>query len=321
MAVTAGSRVAERFFVEKIEERATKTGKKFFTLQLRGEDAAYPAKVWSNAIPQVQVKAGVVAYVEGAASEYQGKLEITIDSAYTLHDEDPSQFLQQAHTTPTLVFDIETAGLSFDELDPDSQAYLIKREGGEDQDIEAIKTKTALYPLFGWVAAVGLLDTRGKGTVLLVHDKTVELDNSLYTCEAFPNEKALLTRFWEIAEKYERFVTFNGNGFDWPYMVFRSGVNRVKVPFQLSLAFNRDEKFFDLAIEIPPGRNTYSLEETCKAFGLTNPKAAGVHGGDVGALIAAGRQQDVANYVSRDVSSTKELFDLWRTYLSGRTVL
>lgn len=322
MPFEPGSLIADRFFLTSLEERPTKNGSKFLLLQLVHADGSIGGKVWSNAIPKVVIKPDAMVYLEGKVEEYNGQKSIVVDSGYTLYDDDTEEFLAQAKSTPTLVFDIETVGVPFEEMEAASQKYLLERlERAEtDEQQEAAKKKTGLYPLFGYVGAIGLLDTRQKGVVLLLHRAPVEMADQRFTCETFATEKELLARFWEIAKKYQRFVSYNGFGFDWPFLVFRSGVNRVKVTLPIR-QWNKDENNIDLAVEIPPSRTMYQLAEVTKALGLTNPKEEGVDGSQVTEFFAAGRQGEVAQYVARDVGSTLELYDLWRTYLAGRVLV
>jgi hypothetical protein len=84
--------------------------------------------------------------------------------------------------------------------------------------------------------------------------------------------------------------------------------------------FGRSDNNVDLMKEIGATRH-YTLAEVSKALGTFNPKAAGVSGGDVTKLIAAGEQAKVANYVARDVVATGELYEVWRRYMAGRLIL
>ncbi len=322
MALEPGMTIADRFFLISLEERPTKKGDKFFLMQLAHADGNIGGKVWSNAMPQVKVEPNTVVYLEGKIEEYQGQKSVVVSSGYTLHDENPEEFLAQVKSVPTLVFDIETVGVPFEEIEEHSQKYLVERleRAKTEEEVEAAKQKTGLYPLFGYVGAIGLLDTRNKGVVLLLNEQPVEMEDERYRCETFATEKELLARFWEIAKKYQRFVSYNGFGFDWPFLVFRSGVNRVKVTLPIR-QWNKDENNIDLAAEIPPSRTMYQLAEVTKALGLSNPKEAGVDGSQVTEFFAAGRQAEVAQYVARDVASTLQLYDLWKTYLAGRVIL
>jgi DNA polymerase elongation subunit (family B) len=44
----------------------------------------------------------------------------------------------------------------------------------------------------------------------------------------------LLTAFWDVAKHYDAVVTFNGRGFDVPFLYLRSAILNVPMPCQLS---------------------------------------------------------------------------------------
>jgi uncharacterized protein YprB with RNaseH-like and TPR domain len=140
-----------------------------------------------------------------------------------------------------------------------------------------------------------------------------EADNFVY--RGFENEKSMLEAFWKLAQSCEKFVTYNGTGFDFPFLVFRSGVHRVKVPFETR---GGGDKFVDLAQKIQMSFRSFKLEQVCKAFGITNPKQEGVSGMEVARLYREGRLQDIVEYVGRDVMATNELYVVWKKYLSGK---
>ena len=56
-----------------------------------------------------------------------------------------------------VVFDIETIGTNFDELDTDAQKYILKNAEDESK-IKEIKNKLGLWPLTGQIVAICLLN-------------------------------------------------------------------------------------------------------------------------------------------------------------------
>ena len=153
-----------------------------------------------------------------------------------------------------------------------------------------------------------------KGIVLLLGEKDLIPEKENYTYKIFENEKELLTEFWKIAKEYELFVTYNGDNFDFPYLIIRSGINRVKVPFEVKKWGS--DKFIDLQTKIRQSHG-YKLEILCKAFGIENPKEAGEHGGDVNELFDNKDFQKIADYVARDAYSTTQLYLVWKEFMSG----
>jgi len=55
----------------------------------------------------------------------------------------------------------------------------------------------------------------------------------------------------------------------------------------------------------------------CKAFGIENPKEAGVHGNDVNVLFDNKEFNKIADYVARDAYSTALLYNIWKEFMSG----
>ncbi|MEK7149508.1 MAG: ribonuclease H-like domain-containing protein [Patescibacteria group bacterium] len=92
-----------------------------------------------------------------------------------------------------LVFDIETIGLDFETFNKTSQKYLIKFAEDETD-------KGAVY--------------------LRTNDKQLTTNNleEGITIET-GDEKEILEKFWEIAKKYNYFISFNGRGFDVPFLM------------------------------------------------------------------------------------------------------
>src|SRR3989304_10427362 len=137
----------------------------------------------------------------------------------------------------TLIFDIETAGEDFDKLDETTQDALtrwIKRETESGENYAAaladIKNGLGFSPLTGQIVAIGIYDgEHKKGAVYFQASKKDEqsFEEEQYKFEVM-GEKEMLTRFWEVVEKYETFVTFNGRSFDVPFLMVRSAIYGIR---------------------------------------------------------------------------------------------
>ena len=123
-----------------------------------------------------------------------------------------------------------------------------------------------------------------------------------------------MEKFWELASKVQRFVTFNGNNFDIPYLIIRSGINRVKIPFEIK---KYSQNFIDLEDRLKQNGKPFKLEMLCRVFGIDDPKDKGVTGAEVSNLFYQKKFQQIADYVTRDAVATAELYQIWREYLSG----
>jgi len=303
----------EHFLVLKKENKQTSKGDIYYQLELSNKDGIIEAKIWNNNIPQCNLEQGKIIEVNGKTQEYKGNISLIIDSCQIVTSEDISEY---SPITKTMVFDIETVGKKFEELDEIEQDYLLNNLEKAEEDREVAKKKTGLYSIFGKVCAIGAFNPGSqKGIVLLLGDNDLVPEKENYTYKIFKEEKDLLTDFWNIAKEYELFVTYNGDGFDFPYLLIRSGINRVKVPFEIKKWGS--EKFIDLQKKIIQNNRPFKLEILCKEFGVENPKEAGVHGGDVNELFDNKDFQKIADYVARDAYSTSQLYMIWKEFMSG----
>src|SRR3989344_6102916 len=220
---------------------------------------------------------------------------------------------------PKLIFDIETVGVEFDSLDEKAQELLLVN-AKDDQERQTIREQLGLSPLTGRIVAIGVLNpetNKGAAYYQKQNNETDEQDGdiSLIPCD---DEKAILKRFWEAAEHYDQFVTFNGHSFDCPFLMIRSAVNKIKPSVNLVHYRFTDKPHFDLYDKITnygAVRFKRSLHLWCAAFGIKSPKADGVSGYEVAGLFKKKRCRDIARYCFGDIVATKELHAYWEKYL------
>lgn len=267
-------------------------------------------KVWSDSLSTVDLLEGQVFLLSGKVGEWNGNKDFTINKAIHAPDLELTDHLAKV---PTMIFDIETVGQDFDGLGEWEQEYVLTNLE-KNTDEEEAKTKLGLYALYGFIQSIGITDHAGRGVVLALTDQELTPENKDFSYETFTEEKELIKRFWELTKDYDRFVTYNGRGFDWPFLVIRSGINHLKIPMEID-DYNKT-KFVDLADKFKQGRQ-FKLEALCRAFGITNPKQPGVSGLYVSKLYHEGNHQAIADYVARDAVSTHELYHLWHSYLTG----
>lgn len=233
----------------------------------------------------------------------------------------------------TLVFDIETTALPLAAFDETQQEYLLRDalrlpEGPErDARRAELERQMSLYPLTAQVVCIAMVNAdSGRGQVLFVADDFEPDDEGEVKFVPFADESELLADFWELAKRYDHVVTFNGRGFDVPFLYLRSAVLAVPISRKDWLGYRfQTEPHCDLAEQLTfynvSGRDgaarKFNLDFYCKAFGIASPKAAGVTGMDVPALVAEGRFREIAEYCLRDVRATAELYHLWKERLAG----
>ncbi len=235
----------------------------------------------------------------------------------------------------TLVFDIETSGLPPETFDEAQREYLFRDaerlpEGPEREARRAeIQRQFSLWPFTAQVVCIAMVNAEtGRGQVLFLSEDCEEATDEPGPVKYVPcaDEVELLTAFWEVAPRYDSIVTFNGRGFDVPFLYLRSAQLNVPITRKdwLGYRFNV-EPHCDLAEQLTfysvSGRDgaarKFNLDFYCKAFGIPSPKAEGVTGNDIGQLMADGRHRDIAEYCLRDVKATVLLYQIWQARLKG----
>jgi predicted PolB exonuclease-like 3'-5' exonuclease len=129
-----------------------------------------------------------------------------------------------------------------------------------------------------------------------------------------------------VARHYDGIVSFNGRGFDVPFVYLRSAILNVPISRKDWLGYRfAVEPHCDLAEQLTfygvSGRDgaarRFNLDFYCKTFGIDSPKSHGVTGSGVNTLLAQGRYREVAEYCLRDVQATLQLYQLWKERLAG----
>jgi DNA polymerase elongation subunit (family B) len=233
-----------------------------------------------------------------------------------------------------LVFDIETSSLPPESFDEAQQEYLYRdAERLPDPSArEARRTEIQqlfnLWPFTARVVCIAMLNAETlRGQVLFTADDFEENPEGA-PVEFVPcvDEAELLGAFWDVARRYDSIVTFNGRGFDVPFIYLRSAVLNVAISRKDWLGYRfATEPHCDLAEQLTfygvSGRDgaarRFNLDFYCKAFGIDSPKSQGVTGLDVNRLLAEGRHREIAEYCLRDVRATVELYRVWKERLAG----
>jgi len=234
-----------------------------------------------------------------------------------------------------LVFDIETSALPLEQFDEARQEFLFREcEKIADEPARALRRAEILQQLNLWpftaqVVCIAMLNAdTSRGQVLFTaadYEEGAQEPGPVefVTCV---DEIELLTAFWDVAKRYETVVTFNGRGFDVPFIYLRSALLNVAISRKDWLGYRfQTEPHCDLAEQLTfygvSGREgaarRFNLDFYCKAFGIESPKSHGVTGADVNSLVAAGRYREIAEYCLRDVRATMLLYQIWKSRLAG----
>jgi DNA polymerase elongation subunit (family B) len=232
-----------------------------------------------------------------------------------------------------IIIDIETIGRDFESFDEMSKEYLLKYAETEEE-IKAAKEGLGFSPLTGEIVAIGMLNPdTNKGAVyyqspeILRSDLPVrqsgrtELKEPLKEdgIEFVPDTEAgILRGFWEAVKHYDRIITFNGRGFDAPFIMIRSAVLKIKptkdlMPNRYSATLHVD--LLDQLTFYGSVRRKFSLHMWCRAFGIKSPKEEGITGYEVNDLFKEGKYLEIARYCLGDLYATKELFEYWDKFV------
>jgi DNA polymerase elongation subunit (family B) len=234
-----------------------------------------------------------------------------------------------------LVFDIETTALPLELFDDAQREYLfrdcekIAEETARNARHAEIQQHCSLWPFTSQIVCIAMLnaDTQ-RGQVIFTAEDFEEQGAEAGPVEfvSCVDEAEMLTAFWDVAKHYEAIVTFNGRGFDVPFIYLRSALLNVPISRKDWLGYRfQTEPHCDLAEQLTfygvSGREgaarRFNLDFYCKAFGIESPKSHGVTGMDVGSLVAEGRFRDIAGYCLRDVRATVQLYQVWKERLAG----
>lgn len=220
-----------------------------------------------------------------------------------------------------VVFDIETAGFSWESLPENTQEYMEKRLEKEENP----KDMLGLFPITGKIIVISMLDAAKKEITTLMEESDMNLFDAEHTAKEEDynvkymsgDEGFILAQFWKIIATYDRFITYNGRGFDVPFILARSMI--LDVPSTRKLNTNRYyvNEHLDLYDQL-----TYynavrgiSLEMWCTALGILNPKEKGIKGSEVGRFYNEGKIKEIAEYCNRDVMATAQLYKRVKEYI------
>lgn len=235
----------------------------------------------------------------------------------------------------TLVFDIETTAQPVENFDEVQQEYLFRElqkiPGEAEREVRRaeITRQFSLWPLTAQAVCIAMLNAESqRGQVLFIADDFEEDAGEAGPVEFMPvaDETELLTAFWDAAKHYQQVVTFNGRGFDVPFLYLRSAVLNVPISRKDWLGYRfATDPHCDLAEQLTfysvSGRDgaakRFNLDFYCKSFGIESPKSHGVTGMDVGNMMTEGRYREIAEYCLRDVRATVELHRIWKERLAG----
>ncbi|MCA8976033.1 MAG: ribonuclease H-like domain-containing protein [Planctomycetes bacterium] len=318
------------------KELTTKQGRPYLIVELADVHATIEARIWDNAEEAMaaakELDKGATVKIRGKMKpDHTGKPQLSIerlkaiDEAAPPEDYDPDQLIDPALRPVedlccrTLVFDIETVP-AFDRKQlPTSVGEALTgfaaRQHTEPDLIEAEARKfMGLSPFFGKVVSIAIGDgdaEPGSGddevTVLAVPPDGFEIEDCPPWLRLM-SEADMLRAFWALCSRAEVVVSFNGRGFDIPFVVTRSLIHGV--PARVDLASQRFalRPHLDLLeILTQRGRGPSKLDVVCWALGIESPKGA-MDGSMVAPAYARGEIVKIAEYNAHDVRATSAVY-------------
>jgi len=218
-----------------------------------------------------------------------------------------------------VVVDIETLGYPIESFDQAQQDYLLKFSETEKEKLEAIQ-KLSLYPTTAQIITIGMLNPdTNHGKILFQSDSVVDEfsdDGTIHFLSG--TEKELLETFWLDLTHYQQFITFNGRGFDSPFLMLRSSILQVQptrhlMPYRYEASIHCD--LLD-QLTFYGALRKFNLDFYCKAFGIESPKSHGITGLDLGEFFRQKRFKEIAEYNLGDLRATAELYRRWDRFLN-----
>jgi len=221
---------------------------------------------------------------------------------------------------PVHAFDIEVAGLAWEEVDEATRHYLLERARKVGDDPEGVPHRLALMRGLGRVVSIGMWNLERDTGGVLSHGsgcKWEDFDEMPGTKIFRGNEREILQEFWSLAAKWGTVVTYRGRGYDVPVLLVRSAMLGVAPTRQfLGSRFSIREHcdLQELLDFFGAVRETYTLDFWCRRFGVESPKGK-MDGSQVADKARAGRYDEIASYCLRDTRATADLFRRLQTTL------
>jgi hypothetical protein len=314
------------FAVVRHARRAqTRAGKPYFELRLSDRTRTVSAKVWSDAGRAMAVaealSVGDHVKVLFELDEYQGALQLVVRNLRIAqpgeHDYDPTALQDEGFelvadlVASTIVFDIETVPATDLRRAPPLIAQAVTKYA-DRQEWDESKVMS-LSPWFGQVVSLAVGDGDAEAgeqrvTVFVVPPPDVDIEDLPAHVRAV-SEADLLRAFWALAGQARCVVSYNGRGFDVPFLVGRSLIHQVPVKVDLQGSPYAVRPHLDLfqALGGRGGRGPSSLDVVCWALGLASPKED-MDGSMVATFYAKGEVARIAEYNAGDVRATTAVY-------------
>lgn len=323
-ALEARAGLFTAYGVLKVARKAqTRAGKPFVELKIVDREGAASGKIWSDSGRAMQaidgMSVGDHVKVLFEVDTYKGAVQLNVRGIRKASPDDPGYspdtLMEEGYELvadilcKTLVFDIETAPAIDIRKEPATIAQSVAKVA-ERNDWDQSKVMS-LSPYFGKVISLAVGDGEQdprtmEVTVFVVPPKGA--DTSALPAWIRPvSEEDLLRAFWVLAGNADVVVSYNGRGFDVPFVQGRSLIHGIDA--RVDLLSNRFSlrPHLDLYYALGQTRGPSSLDVVCWALGLTSPKEA-MDGSMVATTYEKGDIASIALYNAGDVRATTGVY-------------
>ncbi len=312
--------------VRLVRKGQTRAGKPYLDVRLADRSRTVAAKVWSEASRAMQtaeqLRVGEHVKVLFELDTFKGAVQLNIRGLRPAQEGEPGYhpevLVDEGHAlvegllVDTLVFDIETVPAVELRKVPSTIAQAVTKYA-DRQDWDEGKVMS-LSPYFGRVVSLAIGDgevavEEQQQTVFVVPPDDVAVRGELPEWVRPVSEQELLQAFWALAGHASVVVTYNGRGFDVPFLIGRSLIH--DIPVRVDLQSNpfalRPHLDLYLAMGGRHGRGPMSLDVVCWALGMQSPKEV-MDGSMVATSYAKGDVGKIAEYNAGDVKATTAVY-------------
>jgi len=215
----------------------------------------------------------------------------------------------------TVVLDIETVGFPWEGFPPETQEYLLKHADSTSEE-ERTKSNLSLWAPTAKLVVIGLLNPDTKRAMILSEgsqsQEPLETQHGKFLVSHFyGDESALLNKFWELIPSYEHYITFNGKGFDCPFIMLRSLIQGIAPTRHLDTRRYTIKPHLDLleVLSFFGATRKFTLQFWCQTLGIGDPKAQFGDGSHVQEAYHQGRMEEIIAYNLADLEATVHLYE------------
>jgi DNA polymerase elongation subunit (family B) len=198
----------------------------------------------------------------------------------------------------TVCFDLETVLLPMD----GDALHLFKAKAASME--KSLEEYLAFNPCLMNIICIGYLD-----------EETGEIQGR--STRGKLSEAQLIGAFFKRFGQHERFITWNGRGFDFPVLLNRAAALQIPVPagivkaaYDFRFKPNAHVDMMDVACLMGAGRRP-SLDSAAVGYYLDSPLGAGDTGSQVADFVNVGDWSRLEDYCQADVRRTHALYTRW----------